>query len=360
MSLTSPTNSPSPSNSAPARHKSGGAIAGGVIGGLAALGLLAALALFLLRRRAMAKRSGRGPNREFAFGTPGGGSGAGSLRQDAHGFPDPSWFGGAAAAIGASPRNGAQRLGSVGGGSAKGSLSPDRSGEGGLSRANSQVTSRSRNINDDTTVITGDSYGHSRGYSAGSYSAVAAAAALTGGTSPTRSSHRRSSSKTSFPVDDLAGGVGGIVGGQSRTSYDLSVFNSNASARSNRQSETFPPPSPSAAETTTRVARKPAPKYDTADLENAAISTGKGRRVSKPPVSGLPAGAGTRTRRYSSTSTSSKSNGGVGGELVLPAEISGLVHKDSTGTLGGAFKFAGEKEGPVHYLIPDLPASPYS
>lgn len=196
----------------------------------------------------------------------------------------------------------------------------------------------------------------------------------------------------------------GATGHSARSSYDLNVFSSSngagngmqRGASSSRQTNASNPfasdasidassPYSYAAGTaatttgsgaseisrhasTTRLARKPAPKYE-GDAETATNSPttptspyGTAPRGSKPPVSGL-----ARTRTYSNSSsqrargvnTASAASGtgtGNGSNSSRSSfENPQLTHKSSQGTLGGAFKFAGEKEGVTHFLIPDPP-----
>ncbi len=87
-----------------------------------------------------------------------------------------------------------------------------------------------------------------------------------------------------------------------------------------------------------RVARKPAPTY----IEGG--STLPKSAVRKPPVAGTGMG-----RVRSRTSGSSRPSTGSG-DSALSGELSDK----------GSVKFYGEKEGPVHYLTPDLPLSTIS
>jgi len=87
-----------------------------------------------------------------------------------------------------------------------------------------------------------------------------------------------------------------------------------------------------------RVARKPAPTY----IEGGG--TLPKSAVRKPPVAGTGMG-----RVRSRTSANSRHSAGSG-DSVPSGELSDK----------GSAKFYGEKEGPVHYLTPDLPLSTIS
>ena len=91
-----------------------------------------------------------------------------------------------------------------------------------------------------------------------------------------------------------------------------------------------------------RVIRKPAPTYN--EEEDAASAL----KVSKPPVAGSSMG---RVRSHSHASANSHQSAGSGGSASNVSRE--LSHKSS-------IKFYGEKEGPVHYLIPDLPSADIS
>jgi len=167
-------------------------------------------------------------------------------------------------------------------------------------------------------------------------SATGGTAAMPGAVS---SRHTRSSSKGTTPNDVLG------------ATYNLEVFR-NAAVNEN----TDPSRSQTSLHANTgdssgvsgtdlsrnpsvnRVLRKPAPTYN--EEEDAASPL----KVSKPPVAGTGMG---RVRSHSHASANSHQSAGSGGS---PSNVS---HKSS-------IKFYGEKEGPVHYLIPDLPSADIS
>ena len=310
--LTSSTSSVLPSASSKGSHA--GAIAGGVIGGLAGLGVIAAL-LVLFSRRGFS-----GSRRRSRMS---GGSHPPSPRLKS------PWLSG----VSKIPR--AQRLGSVGDVSAR--TSPPRSNQG-----------HGPAHSDDA---------HELG--ATGYSSHDASASTTGGAADVTSTGWRQSS-TSIPEDSRPNG---------RSSHDINASKGGASVQprngpresdpfgsetsiTGQTSSTTPAPSGDLARrpSGSRPTRKPAPKYDESEP-----STPVTPRQSKPPVSRPP-----RTRTYSNSSSLRAQTGAgtlAGGSSRSSLEGANLAHKSSQSTLGGAFKFAGEKDGPVHYLIPDAPPS---
>jgi len=134
--------------------------------------------------------------------------------------------------------------------------------------------------------------------------------------------------------------------------YDLEVFHNGvvgdnadlSRSRSSLHADTLVnEDSPGGATTVSRnpsnrVARKPPPAY--VEGEDATLPKGA---VSKPPVAGKAMG---HVRSYSRTNSRHSVESGS----VDSRELS---HKGST-------RFYGEKEGPVHYLIPDFPSPPSS
>lgn len=318
---TSSSSSLPPVTNPPSNHA--GAIAGGVIGALAFIGLVGFGLMFFLRRRNLHRRGARdyppSPRLKSPWGRsgPGGGiPGAGSIRS----------------------QNRPQRLGSQGSIPTAAGMNPsvasrNSAGEYGPTSEQDHYTAAvaaNAARSDDAHEYPSDAFDNYP--------------VLVSSTSPGGGRHRSTGSRTSFPATAT-----------SRTSYDLSVFREGDS----RGSFVPPtsPPSPSVGPYTSsrysnsdpfastsnvaatadverrssgnKVARKPPPKYTGGDSSSSS---------SKPPTTGPTIGA-IRSR---SSSTGSNSSG-----VVIP----NLNHKGSSGT----FKFAGEKEGPVHYLIPDMP-----
>ncbi|KAF8316620.1 hypothetical protein DL93DRAFT_748471 [Clavulina sp. PMI_390] len=322
-------------------HSHGGAIAGGVIGGLVVLGICIGLAFLYYRRKGSYYRGRTGRDGPAVPPSP-------RLRT--------TWLGketdGASAAAGAGSvftRHGkGQRLGSVDGKTAT------LDGHG----RQRSVTATS----DDAHELSG---------------AAAFAAGRAAGSSSSAAMGRNRSSRSSL----------GPAAPNGRGAYDLSVFNSHSNVNGNGTSPSRQPTDPFAsdpslngggvattantsagsseltrAQSTTRPTRKPAPKYDESMDAPSPVSPTSPRHSSKPPVSGGP----VRSRTYSNSSSlraqaAANSANGHGNEgssrssLDVPAPE--LSHKSSAGTLGGAFKFAGEKEGVTHYLIPDPPSA---
>lgn len=243
-----------------------------------------------------------------------------------------------------------QRLGSVGGDSAQNS--PPRSGDG-----------HERATSDDAHEL-GQSTYSPRAASGSVRSGVGAGAAIS---AVATGRHGGSASRTSLDAD----------GGRnnSNASYDLSVFQSNVgtSSGTTQQADPFSSQTSISAggangggaselvrgSSASRSARKPAPKYDDGS-EPSSPSSPVTPRQSKPPVSGVKI-----ARTYSNSSSmraqaTANSNAAAAGGTSGRSSFEGphLARQGSQGTLGGAFKFAGEKEGPVHYLMPDPPAPP--
>ena len=309
---SSASGSPKPSP----KRSNAGAIAGGVLGALAGLGVIAALILLLRRRGFYDSRGGsRKP----------GGSYPPSPR-----LKNP-WVNGIGGGV--SRRQRPQRLESVGGESVQ--PSPPRSNQGhGLGN------------NDDAHELGAAGYLHRNA----SGSAPVGGAGVTGQTR---------TSRASVPEESRVNG---------RTSYDLNVFNSNVNvpprgepkegdpfasenSTAGKTSSTVPSETGDLARTPSgsRVTRKPAPKYDESDPTTPTTP-----RESKPPVSRPP-----RTRTYSNSSSlraAATAGAAGGGSSRSSLEHPHLAHRSSQATLGSTFKFAGEKEGPVHYLMPDAPS----
>jgi len=305
----SPSGSPKPSP----KKSNAGAIAGGVLGTLAGLGVIAALIL-LLRRRGF-------------FDSRGGSRKPGGPYPPSPRLKNP-WVNGIGGGV--SRRQRPQRLESVGGESVQ--TSPPRSNQG-----------HGFGNNDDAHELGAAGYPHRNA----SASALVEGAGLTGQTR---------SSKASVPEGSRV---------NSRTSYDLNVFNSNMNVPPRGEGDPFASETSVAGKTGStvpsqtgdlartpsgsRVTRKPAPKYDESDPTTPITP-----RESKPPVSRPP-----RTRTYSNSSSGRASAtagaAGGGGSSRSSLEHPQLSHRSSQATLGGTFKFAGEKEGPVHYLMPDAP-----
>ncbi|KAF8327766.1 uncharacterized protein EI90DRAFT_3066959 [Cantharellus anzutake] len=135
------------------------------------------------------------------------------------------------------------------------------------------------------------------------------------------------------------------------TAYDLNVFRNKADERghadpSRSQTSFHSVPgedssNPAGANGVTRnhsLKRKPAPTYN----EEEESSPPRSPNSSKPPVAGTRMG---RVRSHSQASSNSRRGVEISGNGDME-----LNHK-------GSGQFYGEKEGPVHYLVPDLPSS---
>lgn len=209
----------------------------------------------------------------------------------------------------------------------------------------------------------------------GGYASRNVSGSITGvGAAPTSMGRHRSSVSK--------GSVSGVGAGEQRSSYDLNILTTTPNR--SRQSDPFTSvpggsgstgTSPGSASDLTRgpsasrLARKPVPKYDSDTSPTDTVSPtsphDRANVSSKPPVSGQ-----SRTRTYSNGSHGSysyrlpASSSAAGAASIAPSSsrnsfetAHNVERKDSHSTLGGAFKFAGEKEGPIHYLIPDPPPS---
>ena len=295
-----------------------GAIAGGVVGGLACLGVVVALILFFRRRGFSASRGHSWASERSHPPSP-------KLKNP--------WLSG----VGGGTSNRPQRLHSVGGESVR---SPPHSNQG-----------HGPAYSDDAHEL------GTAGYSYHNASASTAGGGPEIIPSSGTGQHRTSTSRTSVPGSRA----------NSRPSYDLNVFSANTSTtprEGSREGDPFgsetsitspttpvPPSDLTRAPSASRVARKPAPKYN--DSEPSSPTT---PRESKPPVSRPP-----RARTYSNSSSLRAAQGATGAAAAGSSsrsslEAAHLAHRGSQSTLGGTFKFAGEKEGPVHFLIPDAPS----